>query len=69
MKEKQPIESRYDKAFSRHRRTSKNTKDLIVCSAEAVMASDSAMLNPCAKRKKLPTIDEQFSDNDWKIVR
>jgi len=53
MKEKHLIESKSDKAFSRHRR----------------ITEVSDMLNPCAKRKKKPTIEEQFSDNDWKIVR
>jgi hypothetical protein len=59
MKDNHPAESRFE---PRHKRTNKSDKD-------AVMANDSAMLNPCAKRKKLPTIEEQFSDNDWKIVR
>jgi hypothetical protein len=59
MKEKHLIESTFE---PQHKRTSENAK-------YAIMASDSAMLNPCAKRKKPATIEEQFSDNGWEIMR
>jgi hypothetical protein len=52
MKESSFTKSRSDNAFSKHRR----------------VAESSDVFNPCKKKEKQKTLEEQFEDNDWKII-